>query len=921
MPFIAPAIVAAVGITSITGAALATAAINVGISVGLSFAAQKLLAKKATAGGSSGIAAQLRVATDAPREVIFGEVWTGGQLVYWHVHGKGNKQLQMVIALASHACQSIEEIRVDNRAVTWDAGAGVVTEYPGTMTIRFYDGTQSAADAGLVAAPGGRWSSTDIGTGIAYVVVSMTYDAKTFPQGIPGLAFRVRGAKLYDPRFDATAGGAGSQRWATPSTWVYSANPAVVAYNVLRGFSGGLPLPLVGLSAPPQAIRYADYADAANACDEPITLKAGGTEARYRCGMIVSTAADNRSIIETALSAMAGQAVHAGGIYRIQAGIARSPVIAITDDDLNSNEDLVTTPRLPRSEIVNTVTASYAASELNGKLRPLPARSSSSDVAHDGGVRLAVDLDLSSVTSRTQAQRIMEIARKRARRMTRCEMTVRARYSVVEAGDWVTFSSSRRGFVSRVFEASDVRRNADHQIVMSLREVDDGIDDWVSSDEIDDDDVLDLPPGQDGVAAISGLALVGIVISAGSGAERPGLRATWTPPGDPSFVELVIEFRKSGDTVALERRAVDPDAGQYSWLDGVQGGATYEARIRPVIVPDRGSDWSSWVSTASHTAPQIVAVAAMALGIDPELIPDAELDAQSRFELRLATALDTTQGSVNERLALVYAEIARINKVVTESLVWQDEAETFARREELTRVTDDEALARITDELAAVIDDPMTGIAAQAAAREVLEGRVGTAEGNITSTSSAVTALQSTVNHPSTGLATRASSSVVSALSSTVSSQGNAITANASAITALETEVDGNTNSITQILQVEGGKKRFAIIFDSNGKFTGGISLDGTETITSLDIAVSELNVYDPSVSGGAPLPLLQVATVGGVPQMILNGTFITRAIEAGVINANSGSIGHLTSAKITSPNGKLLLDATGDNAFIQITS
>lgn len=84
---------------------------------------------------------------------------------------------------------------------------------------------------------------------------------------------------------------------------------------------------------------------------------------------------------------------------------------------------------------------------------------------------------------------------------------------------------------------------------------------------------------------------------------------------------------------------------------------------------------------------------------------------------------------------------------------------------------------------------------------------------------------------------------------------------------------------------------------------------------------MSELNVYDPSVNDGEPIPLLQVATVGGVPQMILNGTFIAKAIEAGVINALSGSIGHLTSAKITSPNGRLLIDATGANASIQITS
>src|SRR5690606_10862413 len=45
----------------------------------------------------------------------------------------------------------------------------------------------------------------------------------------------LRGIPLYDPREDSEAGGEGDQRWDDPSTWGFSDNPIVIAYNLLRG--------------------------------------------------------------------------------------------------------------------------------------------------------------------------------------------------------------------------------------------------------------------------------------------------------------------------------------------------------------------------------------------------------------------------------------------------------------------------------------------------------------------------------------------------------------------------------------------------------------------------------------------------------------------------------------------------------------
>lgn len=846
MPFIAPIIAAAAGLSAIESAVLSAA-----IGIGLSFAAQKITGKRKSQSASGGTQVSLRVATDAPRDVILGEAYTGGQLVYWHVYGAGNKSLHLVITLASHRIEGVTEIRVDNEIVTWNPSTGAVTEYPGLMTVKVYDGTQTTADAELVANSGGRWTSNEVGRHVAYAAITLTYDQTKFPQGIPAFAFRVRGAHLVDPRTGLTG---------------YTDNPAVIAYNVLRGIDAG-GVRLIGTNAPAGAIRSGDAIAAANACDEAITLAAGGTEKRYRCGMVVSADATPRSILSAVSAAMAGQIVSTGGIYRIQAGVAQTAVAHITDSDLIADEPLTTSPRLPRSEIVNTVSAAFADPSLSGRMKPLPARTAGGDVASDGGV-FALDLDLTGVFSRTQAQRCMEVARRRARRMMTAQMAVRSRWSVLEAGDWITVTSARRGLNIRTFEVVDRSRREDHVTILTLRETDASIDDWTGDDEIADGAAADLPPSGPGVAEITGVAVANVEIASGSTGSRPGLRVTWTANDDPTMVRLVIEYRKQGDTVALERVALNPNAGQYTWVDGIQGGTVYEVRVRPVTDPERAFAWSSWVATASSTASHVVEVASEALYIAPENIPPAVLDAQSALELTISTALAGVRGSVSERLADLQAQLIATNEALGEALVSVDRADTFARREEVTRVTEDAALAQL-------IDATNAEVAGKASA-------------------SAVNLLESRVTVTENGLTTKAS---------------------ASSVTELSTTVGGHTTSLTQMLSVDGsGRKRASLLMADDGKITGGISLDGTQSETVLAFLASLFQFYSPSVNGGVPLPILEVQTVGGTPQLVLNGDLIAQTISAGLLDAVQARIVELIAVLIRSTDSSSYWNlSTGD--------
>lgn len=625
-------IVGAIGLTG-TAATVGSALLTTAIGFGLQFAASRIQPKQKA--GVTAARVGLKIDTNAPRQVILGETATGGSLVFWHLSGSSNEKLWMVIALADHECTSLQSVIVSGKLKSWDSGTGLVADYSGKLKVRFYAGTMSqTADSALVAASGGRWTENEVGAGVCYVVVEADFDEKVFPDGIPELGFIIRGAKLFDPRTGTTA---------------YSRNAAVAVSALLRGISVGGE-PLIGMNVSATAIRAAEIEASANACDEDVPLKAGGTEKRYQCNVILDCDQNNRDHIEVLVASMAGEVIESGGIYRILAGVAQSPVAFITDDDLISGEPLAYRPKRGRNQLVNAVTGSYFDPSRNYVPVGLPPRTSSTDEDEDGGIRLTTTLDLQAVTSRTQAQRVQEIERRKARRMGTVSGQLRARWFVLEPGDWITFTSARRGFSSKTFEITSGSGIFDLRSDVVLSEIDAGFDDWSTALEIDDGQVIDLPPAGPSFTTVTGVALANFVIAGATTEQRPGLRITWTPVTDPTIVRLDLEYRKIGDTVALQKQISQPGAGSYEWLDGVQGNVQYEARLKPVAVPDRTTSFTAWAQVPADAAPQVVSLAALALAVPPDTITPEMLSLQTRIEIALNTATEAVTNSVTSRI-------------------------------------------------------------------------------------------------------------------------------------------------------------------------------------------------------------------------------------------------------------------------------
>jgi hypothetical protein len=269
------------------GAAAGALGIGAGVSIGSALATAALQTAVAYSAGAydavdapsslgnevAGRQLNVKLPTQ-PRRTIYGEVKAGGTVVFLET-SDDNKYLHMVVAVADH--------EVDNLAFWWISPTSTVYRHvnlndddvllfnDGTdangvkrystntsryknddneklTRFKFYDGTQTVADADLVAETSAP--STMVLNGIAYIYARFQYDVDAFPNGIPAVTALVKGKKLFDPRDDTTS---------------YSENPALVVRDYLTSATG--------LAATAAEIDDTSIIAAANICDETVSAR------------------------------------------------------------------------------------------------------------------------------------------------------------------------------------------------------------------------------------------------------------------------------------------------------------------------------------------------------------------------------------------------------------------------------------------------------------------------------------------------------------------------------------------------------------------------------------------------------------------------------------------------------------------------
>lgn len=568
------------------------------VAVGVSLVQQKLAKKRLKDQKDPGIQTnQTTSGGTEPQATVLGWSSTGGHLVYHNSHGDKNKYYQMVIEVSDLPGLQLSALYLDGEKCTLGGthasfGQEITNKRNGSSArawIKYYDGTQTAADAMLVnrygSDPDRPWTANHKLIGICYAILTFLYDRKTFPSD-PQAVFELHGGPFYDPRKDTTAGGSGSHRWGQPATYETTTNPIVIAYNILRGIT--LPDGNVwGGRAEAEDVPLDNWVPAMNTCDAVVDGRP-----RFRFGMEIALTEQPRDIVKEAMASCNGQIAEIGGIYKVMVAEPAPALAIITDEDVLVSEPSERDPFPGVESTFNAIVATHPAPEALWNQSQLPVIAYPEWEAEDGGRRL-LTVSLPGVPWTSQGQQVADTMLKDERRFLRHRNSLPPDFDWIEPLMTLGWDSEWNGYDAKLFEVAEVAYDLKRLIpTVSLR-------------ERDPDDAAHVPglelPDTPGITTpivripqpVPGFDLLPVTIDVAGQTRRPALMAVWDVEDLGDVEGITIELRLAGETAIVWQQTVTDVASGEKVIEPVLPAQGYEGRAR-VYSTAADMPWGAW---------------------------------------------------------------------------------------------------------------------------------------------------------------------------------------------------------------------------------------------------------------------------------------------------------------------------------------
>ncbi|MBQ1481346.1 MAG: hypothetical protein IIZ30_15080 [Sphingomonas sp.] len=430
-------------------------------------AAGRALTKQPKASSTTTDRLTANLVTDTPRKMAFGRTALNTDLRYQEWWGNEQEYCSQVFALASHHCESVDEIWLDDK-LAWTAAGGVQGEFAGYLVVAHF--AQAGPGSIYRAGWSNRWggNATFSGCATLYLQFKVTGNGKKgkspFTTSITNRVTVVgKGARLPDPRFDSTAGGAGNLRVSDQATWAWAPegheagrNPALALLFYLIGWRIQNPITgewrlAVGRGVPVDRIDLDSFMTAANLCDELVTKAGGGTEPRYRCDGTFSEGDDPSQVIAAFETCMNAKLRDSGGRFALQVlhNDLGTPVVDFTDDDVLG--EFTWTAGNDLNDQRNVVRGRYTNPSALYQLTDFPAVR----LAPVDGIDRIDAIDLALVQSPSQAQRLAKQRLQRQQYQGAFGAQFNARGWAVKDGDIVRLTFSALGWEKKLFRVSE----------------------------------------------------------------------------------------------------------------------------------------------------------------------------------------------------------------------------------------------------------------------------------------------------------------------------------------------------------------------------------------------------------------------------------------------------------------------------------
>ena len=432
---------------------------------------------------------------DANIPVIYGERLVGGTRVFMESSGTDNTYLYMAIVMSEGEINSIEEVRVDDKVVTFasslsdgtevEVGSGDSNFYKNSESLiriepHFGTDNQSASD---LLSTLSSWGSNHRLRGLCYLALRFKWNQDAFT-GIPKVQAKIKGKKVVFYNSSLAA-----------QTAAHKTNPAwcLLDYLTNTRYGKGIAVSEIDLQS---------FYDASVVCETQVTPYSGASDINiFDTNTVIDTSQKIIDNVRELLKGCRGYLPYTSGKYKLIIETTGSASITLTEDDIIGGYNL----SIPtKNERYNRVIVGFVNPARNFQVDevqfpPIDDSGLTSADQHatmktaDGGFLLEGRFSFKTLTSPYQAEEMAEVILRRSREAITLGLNVSFDAYDLAIGDIVNITHSSLGFSAKAFRVMGITFNEDFTIGLSLVEYQASHYTWASKAQVSSTPSTTLP--------------------------------------------------------------------------------------------------------------------------------------------------------------------------------------------------------------------------------------------------------------------------------------------------------------------------------------------------------------------------------------------------------------------------------------------
>jgi predicted phage tail protein len=404
--------------------------------------------------------------------VVYGERLIGGTRVFIETSGTDNEFLYIALVLSEGEINSIEEIRVDDKVVTFSGALTDNTQRTvassdsnfykdgvSYITVEPHLGTDGQSASSLLSTLS-SWGSNHKLSGLAYLALKFKWNQDVFG-GIPTVQAKIKGRKVVT--LDSSL---------NESSETFSTNPAFCLLDYLRNERYGKGIATAD-------IDLQSFRDASQVCITQVTPFSGGSDINiFDTNAVLDTSKKVIDNVRDILRGCRGYLPYVQGKYKLVIETTGSASITLNEDDIIGGYSLASPTKNSK---YNRVIATFINPDRNFQadqvtFPPTDDSGLASADRHatmktaDGGFLLEGKFDFKTITSPYQAEEMAEIILRRSRESLGLSIVAGFNAYQLHIGDIVNITLSSLGFSTKAFRVIQMTFNEDYTITLQLVE-------------------------------------------------------------------------------------------------------------------------------------------------------------------------------------------------------------------------------------------------------------------------------------------------------------------------------------------------------------------------------------------------------------------------------------------------------------------